>query len=383
VRRLLILGLVTALATVLLVPTAAFAKANKVDVCHLNDLGEWQVNSVSGNGNAVQAHLNHGDGLPGDPVPEMEGYSFDDNCVPVSDGDPGIDIEKLTNGNDADGANDADVPQLAPGETVVWTYNVENTGDISFLGAVVVVTDDVLGVIAGPASGDANNNGSLDPGETWVYEASSVADALTSSSSTTVPGCGDDRPTYENVGGVDVPGASDSDPSHYCNPPETIFAVAYTDINESDGGYNPAVDVLIAKLVDGPVASPDGVIGVGDIVVTDRYPKAYDGSLFGVFLVNTHTVTSVIPPTSVELFVFAGDDLFRWNDGPPFDQYVEDVDDDTTFFVDVHFDPGAGSEQLIADPGSPSSPDETSIFIFNRPGQETDDAFIDVEITLP
>lgn len=166
-------------------------------------------------------------------------------------------------------------------------------------------------------------------------------------------------------------------------PAEVIFAVAYTDVNESDGGYNPAVDVLIAKLVDGPVGSPDGVIGVGDIVVTDRYPKAYDGSAFGDFLVNTHTVTRVIPPTSVELFVFAGDNLFRWNDGPPFDQYVEDFDDgNTTFLVDVHF-VSPGSEQLIADPGSPSNPDEASTFINNRPAQATDDAFIDVEITLP
>ena len=34
-------------------------------------------------------------------------------------------------------------------------------------------------------------------------------------------------------------------------PTETIFAVAYTDMDTTDGDYNPDADALIAKLVDG------------------------------------------------------------------------------------------------------------------------------------
>ena len=52
-----------------------------------------------------------------------------------------IDIEKLTNGNQADGANDADVPQIAPGDPVTWSYVVTNTGDVAFDEADVDVTD--------------------------------------------------------------------------------------------------------------------------------------------------------------------------------------------------------------------------------------------------
>jgi hypothetical protein len=32
----------------------------------------------------MQAHLGHGDALPGDEVPGMTGYAFDDDCVPVA-----------------------------------------------------------------------------------------------------------------------------------------------------------------------------------------------------------------------------------------------------------------------------------------------------------
>jgi hypothetical protein len=43
--------------------------------------------------------------------------------------------------------------------------------------ANVVVTDDMLGPIAGPVTGDANNNGLLDLTETWFYIATTTAGA--------------------------------------------------------------------------------------------------------------------------------------------------------------------------------------------------------------
>ena len=93
---------------------------------------------------------------------------------------------------------------------------MNNNGTVAFAGESVSVTDDVLGPIAGPDSGDASNPGVLDPGETWVYSTNGTAASLTSSSPNTVPGCGDDRPTYENVGTVNAGSVSDTDPSHYC-----------------------------------------------------------------------------------------------------------------------------------------------------------------------
>ncbi len=81
-KRVVLLGVVASLATVLLLPAAASAKASKADVCHLNDVGGWQVNNVSER--AVEAHLLHGDGLPGEAVPGMDRYSFDEDCVPTA-----------------------------------------------------------------------------------------------------------------------------------------------------------------------------------------------------------------------------------------------------------------------------------------------------------
>lgn len=82
-RVVVVLGVAAGLMFVLSAP-AVVAAPNKVDICHLNDAGEWQTNEVSANGNAVAAHLAHGDGLPGDEVPGMEGYMFDDACVPMA-----------------------------------------------------------------------------------------------------------------------------------------------------------------------------------------------------------------------------------------------------------------------------------------------------------
>jgi uncharacterized repeat protein (TIGR01451 family) len=139
---------------------------------------------------------------------------------------PGIAIKKFTNGADADGPNGLDVPRIAPGEPVTWTYVVENTGDIAFAKASVVVTDDQTGVtptFVGVLTGDGDN--SLEPGEQWLYQATGTALTLAFDlpDVTVVPGCtagaGEQgRPTYANVGTVTVGDLSDDDPSHYCNP---------------------------------------------------------------------------------------------------------------------------------------------------------------------
>jgi hypothetical protein len=70
---------------------------------------------------------------------------------------------------------------------------------------------------------------------------------------------------------------------------EKIFAVAYIDVNASDGGYNAGVDTLIVKFVDG---DGNGVFGAGDTVIRDSYPKSFtDLTTTGTFAEEFTTVS--------------------------------------------------------------------------------------------
>ncbi|WP_321418392.1 hypothetical protein [uncultured Methanomethylovorans sp.] len=98
--------------------------------------------------------------------------------TPVTDEDPShyfgsstaIDIEKYTNGEDADNAPG---PYVGIGSTVTWTYNVTNTGNVNLTSVVV---SDNMGVIPTYVSGD-NGNSILEVGESWIYNATGVATA--------------------------------------------------------------------------------------------------------------------------------------------------------------------------------------------------------------
>lgn len=158
---------------------------------------------------------------------------------------PGIVIRKLTNGFDANNPNDSDVPQLAPGAAVTWTYLVTNTGNITFARASVLVVDSQTGVT--PllnTSSDVKSDNLLAPGESWRYTATGTAANLDAPATpvTRVPGCNPggaaapgNRPTYRNIGTVTVPGATATDPSHYCNPAQPGITIQkYTNGADAD-----------------------------------------------------------------------------------------------------------------------------------------------------
>ena len=117
-----------------------------------------------------------------------------------------IDVEKATNGEDAD---DPPGPSIPVNATVNWTYNVTNTGLVPLFDIDLV--DDINGAVSEPARGD-DGDGVLEAGETWVYEADGTA------------GAGG----YENLatasGTFSTATAEDSDPSHY-NGTEEIGAM--------------------------------------------------------------------------------------------------------------------------------------------------------------
>jgi len=110
----------------------------------------------------------------------------------VTPGVASIDIEKATNGEDAD---EEIGPEIVVDDPVQWTYVVTNTGDVDL--EQIAVTDDQLGDITCPAD-------TLAAGATMICTAEGVA----------VEG------QYVNVGTVvaqtsDAQEATDSDTSHY------------------------------------------------------------------------------------------------------------------------------------------------------------------------
>lgn len=84
--------------------------------------------------------------------------------------DPHILIDKVT--SDEFG-NSGDSIGVLPGENVTWTYTVVNNGNVPL--SHVGVLDSAAGVVPVYQSGDTNSDGLLDQDETWIYEASEIA----------------------------------------------------------------------------------------------------------------------------------------------------------------------------------------------------------------
>ena len=126
-------------------------------------------------------------------MPGTEG--LDCNCQPVTQQpEPeGIDIEKSTNGEDAD---EPPGRTLAEGAPVNWTYVVTNTG-VQML-TNIAVTDDQEGVVSCPES-------SLESGESMTCTVTGVVQAGQYANMGTVSG------TPPGAG----PDVMDVDPSHY------------------------------------------------------------------------------------------------------------------------------------------------------------------------
>ncbi|MCP3999122.1 MAG: LamG domain-containing protein, partial [bacterium] len=118
---------------------------------------------------------------------------------------PGIDIEKATNGEDADTPTG---PEILVGDPVTWTYVVTNTGGVAFELDDVVVTDDQGLVPVLDSASDVGGDEILSPGEQWLFEASGFAVAGQYTNVGTVTGA---TPTGWQV--------SDSDPSNYFGVP--------------------------------------------------------------------------------------------------------------------------------------------------------------------
>ena len=195
-----------------------------------------------------------------------------------------IDIEKATNGDDADLPVDA--VRLDPGDDVTWTYVVTNTGGVDLTN--VVVTDDQGVAVSCPQD-------TLTVGETMTCTATGTAGGVVNGP----------QFDYANVGTVtgvapDESTVTDSDPSHYVTnvgvkqlPPaieivktpddqafsedQTPVTVTWT-ITVTNPDTPTAVDLFNVTVTDAMAPNCDRVIG--DLAVGASF--TYTCSLGGV-----------------------------------------------------------------------------------------------------
>lgn len=161
----------------------------KVSLCHNTGSGSYHMIEVSVS--AEPAHRQHGDAKVGEPVPAEPAKVFDDQCRPVAVG-ASVNIEKSTNGEDADNAPG---PTVLVGSAITWTYLITNNGTVNLTG-VVVADDRGVAVNCGGQS-------ALAPAQSMTCTGSGVATLG----------------QYRNVGTVTASWSggtvADSDASHY------------------------------------------------------------------------------------------------------------------------------------------------------------------------
>ena len=180
----------------------------------------------------------------GDPLPpEQQDPPVDDEDWSHYFGmDPAVDIEKLTNGEDADQPTG---PQVPVGGAVRWAYIVTNTGNVPLTD--VTVTDDKVAASEIDCGNGTNVvPGPLAPGASFTCMAEGVAIVGQYANMGTVVGTG---PTPVGTNGEAVaapPLVTDEDPSHYfgVQPAVVIGGLAIT-----GGQLNVAVWVLSAALL--------------------------------------------------------------------------------------------------------------------------------------
>ena len=164
---------------------------------------------------------------------------------------PAVDIEKSTNGQDADTAPG---PELAVGTPVTWTYQVTNTGNTALTG--ITVTDDQVVAV------------------TCDQTTLAVAETMTCTATGTAT-----QGQYTNLGTVTTTqGATDNDASHYLG--------ISTPVTTPPTGPSPG---SIGDFVwdDGLITTANGIQDPGELGVSGVTVNLYDGS--GITNLGTRT----------------------------------------------------------------------------------------------
>jgi hypothetical protein len=225
---------------------------------------------------------------------------------------PSLDLEKYTNGEDAD---DPTGPVIPFGSQVTWEFVVTNTGNV---GLWVEIDDDVLGHVCSVPVAPGESTTCTVIGTAEPYQYANVGTAVGSA------------PNGDVV--------SDSDPSHYY------------------GDFNPSIDV--EKLTNGEDAdSPPGpTIAVGDpvswvFIVTntgdvDLYADLWDDKLGSICVAPLHPGENLIcEVVGVASSGFHENEATVAGTAPDAEQTVVSDSDESHYF-------GGGGVEVDIKPGS-------------------------------
>jgi uncharacterized repeat protein (TIGR01451 family) len=170
---------------------------------------------------------------------------------------------------------------LSPGQTVDLTVTEQNTGTSPLTAVQVVVNNgssDIATLVAPPTSGDTGNDGILGLGETWTWNATTIAalDNIVINANTTFTATGD---------GIDLSGRHVTYPG-FAGEQDAVTVEL----------FEPDTDVDISADPAGPVAAGATV----DLTVTEE--NTGNEALTGVQVVvndgSSDIATLVAPPTS-------------------------------------------------------------------------------------
>ena len=174
-----------------------------------------------------------------------------------------IDLEKFTNGQDAD---EPTGPIIRVGDPVMWNYRVTNPSPVNLTNVEVVDPDLPAGVMI-IRQPDASGNGDdlLEPYEVWIYQATGIAQLGQFANTGTVTALD----PSENV-------LQDSDDSHYLGKEIAgLTGYVYVDANDNgvrDAGEGGVPGILVAL---SGVTSEDAVVGPITAMTSDDGSYAF------------------------------------------------------------------------------------------------------------
>ena len=236
--------------------------ANHNNLLDTNETWQFTATGTAGTGEYVNVGTASGHWASGDTsgtVTQSESDCYFGATASVT-------ILKETDGTDGQCLN------LIAGSTVNWTYDVTNTGDVGIQGSSVVISDDagtpgtpgddfppdaVLD-IDGYNTGDVNQNGVLDPNETWHYTASGTVTVGEYENTAAVNGT-----AFDDVQNTTPVTANESDCYNGSAPSIDI-------VKETNGTDDQCPVLMVGDTVTWTYdVTNNSAFGITDVVVTD------------------------------------------------------------------------------------------------------------------